>query len=61
MRQLVRLQWARESPIQLLQSVSTFFSLSNSLGNLLFARQTTQVASTDGILAQFWLSRTGAL
>jgi hypothetical protein len=61
MRQLVRLQWARESPFQLLQSVSSFFSLSNSLGNLLFARQSTQVASVNWVLAQFWLSgRAGA-
>jgi hypothetical protein len=57
MRQLVRLQWARESPFQLLYSVSSFFSLSNNLGNLLFARQTTQSPPIDGVLVQFWLSR----
>jgi len=51
------LPWARGSPVQELHSVSLVFSLSNNLGNLLFARQATQVTSAVGVLEQFWLSR----
>jgi hypothetical protein len=46
-----------EAPSKLLYSVSSFFSLSNNLGNLLFARQATQESSADGVVEQFWLSR----
>ncbi len=49
----MHLSWARGSSFQLLYSVSSFFSLSNNLGNLLFARQSTQVASTDGVMDSF--------
>ena len=55
--QLAHLPWARGSSFQLLYSVSFFFSLSNNLGNLLFARQSTRVASIDGVMGQFWLSQ----
>jgi hypothetical protein len=53
MRQLVRLQWAREILFQTVHSVSRFFSLSNNLGNLLFARRTTPMPVSDGLLIQF--------
>jgi len=43
------LPWAREVPFQTVHSVSRFLSLSNNLGNLLFARQTTpMVVSGQG-------------
>jgi hypothetical protein len=50
---LVPLTGAREVLFQAVHSVSCFFSLSNNLGNLLFARRTTPTAVSDGLLIQF--------
>jgi hypothetical protein len=47
------LPWARGILFQKLHSVARFFNLSNNLGNLLFARQTSQTGSTDGVLIRF--------
>jgi hypothetical protein len=46
------LPWAPWQPLQMHHPVSSFFSLSNNLGNLLFARQLIQVASIDCVLGQ---------
>src|SRR6516225_7254554 len=45
--------WAREVPFQTVHSVSRFLSLSNNLGNLLFARRTTPTAVSDRVLMRF--------
>jgi len=47
------LPWAREVPFQAVHSVSRFFSFSNNLGNLLFARRTTPMAVSDRVLIRF--------
>jgi hypothetical protein len=46
-------RWAREVSFQTVHSVSCCFSLSNNLGNLLFARRTTPMVSSDGLLIRF--------
>jgi hypothetical protein len=43
-RGVAHLPWACEAPFQTVHSVSHFLSLSNNLGNLLFARRTTPTA-----------------
>jgi hypothetical protein len=48
-----RLPWAREVLFQTVHSVSRFLSLSNNLGNLLFARRTTSMAVSDDLLIRF--------
>ncbi len=46
------LPWAREVPFRTVHSVSRFLSLSNNLGNLLFARRTTPTVVSDRIFIQ---------
>ncbi len=48
-----RIPWAREILFQTVHSLSRFFSLSNNFGNLLFARRTTPMPVSDGLLMQF--------
>ena len=48
-----RLPWAREVPFQTVHSVSRFLSLSNNLGNLLFARRTTPMVVSGRVLIRF--------
>ena len=44
------LPWAHEAPFQTLHSVSHVLIVSNKMGNLLFARETTLMAPSDGPL-----------
>src|SRR5579872_4289377 len=52
-RLVVHLPWAHEASFQSVRSISRFLSLSNNLGNLLFARQTTLMAVSDRVLIRF--------
>jgi hypothetical protein len=50
---IAHMPWAREVLFQTFHPVSCFLSLSNNLGNLLFARRTTPMAVSDRVLIQF--------
>jgi hypothetical protein len=47
------LPWVREAPFQVVHCVPHFLSLSNNLGNLLFARQTSSIIIQTGFRCSF--------
>jgi hypothetical protein len=52
-RGVSHLPWEREAPFQTVHSVSRVLSLSNNLGNLLFAQGTTPIVLSRGVLIRF--------